>query len=701
MPDQTTIHELSVANTPVSSLTFNKGGEWLGVACKRFGQLLVWEWQSETYVLKQQGHSYGMSCMAYSPNGKLIATGGRDGKIKVWNTNSGFCFVTFSDHQGPVTSLTFSQNGNVILSAGQDGTTRAFDMTRYKNFRTMVPPQRTQISALAADPSGEIIVGSSLDNYEIYVWSLQTGNLLDILAGHEGPISCLSFSPIRSVLFSSSWDKTARSWDVFENKPYRDILQHNSDVLTLAIRPDGKELCTSDMTGTFTFWHIDSSSIVGLIEAKKDLGGGRVEGNPRLPTTNTENQYFTSVSYSADGTCVIAGGNTNIVCIYQVAQRVLVKRFLISKNFSLDNISRRREEPKGSISHYLEEDTSERSILADHSLPGVKTGDFSKRNVKPIMKTEAVTFSPTGRSFGAVTVEGLLIYSLDSNYNFDPFELEMNITTDAIETALQEGEYLKSLLMSFKLNEKPIIKKVYENIPYSQIKLVVENVPTTYLARLVGFVAQHMETSPHLEFDLCWVTSILNFHGPFFSSQPVAMFPTFRQLQKVLTRQRDDVVKLSEDNSFTLDFVCHAAKPKDANANGDVEIKMEPMDDDDMKDEAMESEDADGQGFDEWITPDVVPAKEILEEEIASVPKRVANDRNGNQNGNDQDDDDDEPIEIASKPAPSTKMTSKNGAHSKMGGKVIKKIKTENGNAPSPSPAKTSKAKNKKKQSSS
>lgn len=47
------------------------------------GQLLVWEWQSESYVFKQQGHFNNMASLAYSPDGQYIATGGDDGKVGV------------------------------------------------------------------------------------------------------------------------------------------------------------------------------------------------------------------------------------------------------------------------------------------------------------------------------------------------------------------------------------------------------------------------------------------------------------------------------------------------------------------------------------------------------------------------------------------------------------------------------------------
>ena len=52
----------------------------------------------------------------------------------------------------------------------------------------------------------------------MYVWSLQTGRLLDVLAGHEAPLSELSFSPSEGVLASASWDGTVKLWDVFKSE---------------------------------------------------------------------------------------------------------------------------------------------------------------------------------------------------------------------------------------------------------------------------------------------------------------------------------------------------------------------------------------------------------------------------------------------------------------------------------------------------
>ena len=81
MPGFTSVHTLSVSQEAITSLTFNARGDWLAMGCAALGQLLVWEWRSETYVLRQHGHYYDISTLAYSPDGAYIATGADDAKV--------------------------------------------------------------------------------------------------------------------------------------------------------------------------------------------------------------------------------------------------------------------------------------------------------------------------------------------------------------------------------------------------------------------------------------------------------------------------------------------------------------------------------------------------------------------------------------------------------------------------------------------
>jgi periodic tryptophan protein 2 len=69
----------------ITSTLFSPLGDWIALACSNLGQLVVWEWQSQTYVLKQQGHFNNMTQLAYSPDGMHIASGGDDGKVSFFS----------------------------------------------------------------------------------------------------------------------------------------------------------------------------------------------------------------------------------------------------------------------------------------------------------------------------------------------------------------------------------------------------------------------------------------------------------------------------------------------------------------------------------------------------------------------------------------------------------------------------------------
>ena len=72
----------------ISSVVVNKSAEWLALASSELGQLCVWEWQSQTHVLKQHSHLGSMSSLCYSPDAQFIATGGLDAKVYSTTTTS-------------------------------------------------------------------------------------------------------------------------------------------------------------------------------------------------------------------------------------------------------------------------------------------------------------------------------------------------------------------------------------------------------------------------------------------------------------------------------------------------------------------------------------------------------------------------------------------------------------------------------------
>lgn len=545
MPSFTNIHTLSISQEKISSVAVNSSGEWLAFGAKKLGQLLVWEWQSESYILKQQGHYFDMNTLAYAPDGQTIATGGDDGKIKIWSTHTGFCFITFSEHTAPVSSISFAKHGHVLFSASLDGTVRAFDLVRYRNFRTFTSPNPVQFSCLAVDESGEVVAAGSTDSFEVFLWSVQTGKLLDVLAGHEAPISSVAFSPSgTNQLISGSWDRTVRVWNVFGRSRAVEPFSFNSDVLAVAIRPDGKEMAISTLDGQITFFDIQQGKQINVIEGRKDISGGRKADDRVTAANNASGKSFNSLSYTADGRCILAGGNSKYVVLYDVreGEGVMVKKFQISENLSLDGTQEfldSRKMNEAGINTDLIDTRGDESDLEDRmdtSLPGASrgAGDMSIRKYRQEARTKCIRFSPTGRTWAAASTEGLLIYSLDETVSFDPFDLSIDLTPQSIIEVLSAREFLKSLIMAFRLSEKPLIQQVYEAIPRGDIRLVARQLPLIYVPQLLRFVADHLERSPHLEFDLLWVNALLMAHGRHLRERSGEFASVFRALQKGL-----------------------------------------------------------------------------------------------------------------------------------------------------------------------
>lgn len=550
MPPFTNVHTLSVSQEKITSVAVNPSGEWLAFGASKLGQLLVWEWQSESYVLKQQGHYFDMNTLSYSPDGQLVATGGDDGKVKLWNASSGFCFVTFSEHSSSISAVEFAKQGQVVFSASLDGTVRAFDLVRYRNFRTFTTPSPVQFNSLAVDPSGEIVcAGGTGDGFEIYMWSTQTGKLLDILVGHEAPISALAFSPLGDKLVSASWDKSIRVWDVYGRSSAVEPFQLGSDALALAFRPDGLEVAVSTLDGQIIFWDLRGAIQRTLIEGRKDISGGRKAEDRMTAANNSSGKSFNSLSYTADGACILAGGNSKHVCLYDARDGVLLKRYEVSQNLSLDGTQEFLDSRKLTEAGPMEliddrGDLSDLEDRLDRTLPGARAGDMSKRKYRPEARTKCVRFSPTGRSWAAASTEGLLVYSLDDTIAFDPFDLDLDITPETIAATLAERHWVKALVMALRLNEQPVVRAVYEAVPPRDVKLVTRQLPVVYAEALMSFIAKQMEASPHVEFHLVWISSLFQAHGKHLREKSGEHAATFRALQKGLTDFQENIVKL-------------------------------------------------------------------------------------------------------------------------------------------------------------
>ncbi|KAK5222772.1 U3 snoRNP protein [Exophiala xenobiotica] len=577
IPSFSNIHSLSMASSPISTVTINKTGEWLAMGSFKTGQLLVWEHASESNILKQSSHLDALTALSYSPDSTRIITGADDGLIKIWDIASGFHIATFTEHASAVTTSAYSKRGNILFTSSLDGSVRAWDMLRYRNFRTFTAPTRLSFSCLAIDPSAEVVCAASHDSFDIHLWSVQTGALLDQLSGHEGPISTLAFTPDGRYLVSGSWDHTIRVWSVFDRSQTSEVLQLTSDLLCVAIRPDSAQIAASTLDGSLTFWSLNTSIQESGLDGRRDVSGGRTLTSRRTAASTPGTKSFNTITYAADGTCLLAAGNSKYICLYSVTTLTLIKKYTVSINLSLDGTQEFLNSatimsnglPRDMID--TEGEASDLDDRIDRSLPGVKRGkDATARTLRTEVRVTGIEFAPTGRSFCAASTEGLLIYSLDNTgmEDFDPFDLDIDVTPQNIRAILEqpEPERLKALVMAFRLNDRPLLRKVYESVPYEAIPLLIRELPKVYLGRLLILLGQQMENSPHLEFALRWVGEVLSVHGRYIKERQGEFASELRAVLRGVDGVGRTIRTLSERNAFEIEFLCQQSPTEDQSA---------------------------------------------------------------------------------------------------------------------------------------
>jgi periodic tryptophan protein 2 len=329
------------------------------------------------------------------------------------------------------------------------------------------------------------------------------------------------------------------------------------------IRPDGKVVVCGTLSGSLYFWRIEDGTLLHIIDGQKDIAGGRKVNDRMASKNNAASRYFTSVCFSADGQCVLAGGNSKHICIYEVSQQILLKKFQFTYNRSLDGVldelnSKNLADggPMDALAEGAEDDNDlDPTSTGTLSLPGAKRVNDGGRKHKIEVLTTNVAFSPTGRDWAVVSGEGLHIYSLDDDMMFDPVALMEAITPAAVALHLQKKHYSQALIMSMHLNESELVQQVLDATPYSSIPHVVEAVTSQHLECLMQFLTVALLESPHVEFYVEWCLQVLQTHGGRLQKNRPKYMRAFRAMFKILQTKQEECKTICDNNRYTLDFI--------------------------------------------------------------------------------------------------------------------------------------------------
>jgi dipeptidyl aminopeptidase/acylaminoacyl peptidase len=197
-------------------------------------------------------HSDVIQDLAFSPDGKLLASCGYDRLIKLWDTESKKELRVLKDHSDSVYGLAFSPDGKLLASAAADRAVKVWDVATGRRLYTL-GESADWVYAVAWNPDGSQLAAGGVDK-SIRVWqvSAEGGRIVHSVFAHEAPVLRLAYLPDGKTLYSLSEDRTVKAWDaqrMIERKVHE---RQPETVLSLAVRPDGKQLALGRYDGVLT-----------------------------------------------------------------------------------------------------------------------------------------------------------------------------------------------------------------------------------------------------------------------------------------------------------------------------------------------------------------------------------------------------------------------------------------------------------------
>lgn len=304
-------------------------------------------------IFRLTGHRNIVYSVAYSRDGKVLASGSWDNTVGLWDAVTGEKLDTLPGDSGSVFSVAFSPDNKMLASSSWDGRVKLWDVSQALEIANsgsvyslvtgaeLISPSRqySPVYSVAFSTDSKKLASGTWDG-TVKLWDTATGAELITLSGHSDNVHSVAFSPDDKMLASGSWDGTVKLWNVDTGSELATFAEELGPVYSVAFSPDGKLLASGGWDGTIRIWdmitgdylntwkgHSGSVYSVAFSPDSRLLASGHSQWKIKLWDVGTGTELTTlsehsgpvySVAFSPDGKVLASGSQDKTIKLWDL-----------------------------------------------------------------------------------------------------------------------------------------------------------------------------------------------------------------------------------------------------------------------------------------------------------------------------------------------------------------------------------------------
>ena len=363
---------IGTSNRPTTSVAFSPDGSLLAMATRK-GEIFLLSLNSlqdseegivfppEAHANLIEGHTDGVTCVVFSPDGKLLASSSHDHTIRLWDVSTRETIgEPLTRHDAEVSAIAFHPGGNLLASGSLDGTVIVWDVATGQPEGRPLLHDAKGITSVAFSSDGQMLA-SAARNQTTALWDVNSRLQITQLSCFAGQVYELAFSPKENLLASADSDGAVILWNPTRPSPLRtEAIQHSNKITRVEFSPVGNVFASGCLDGHIILSDISKPRPPGTLSHSHGITSFAFSADCQLLAVSTygwlldlwslakgkhlaqltgHQGSIASVAFHPAGKILASSSADGSVILWDVDSQTVLQRFLIEENLSIVNVA--------------------------------------------------------------------------------------------------------------------------------------------------------------------------------------------------------------------------------------------------------------------------------------------------------------------------------------------------------------------------